>query len=185
MAWVPLAAAAIGTISSAAGSLSSSKAEANAAKYNAQIAEQNATIAEQQSKAAVEQQQRDTYRQAGAIRAAYGASGVTGDGTPMDVLADSYTMAILDRETIKYQYALEAQSYRNEANLQRTNAKNAKKAGYISAASKLLDGGAQTYGYYRTSRAGKIDTPDTGNTKELSSKSTKTTTTTTSTSSKK
>jgi hypothetical protein len=177
---------AISTAAKVGGTLMSSKAEENAAKYNARLSEQNAVIAEQQAAAEVARYKRETYRRVGDIRAGYAASGVTMEGSPLDVLADSYAMATLDEENIKYQGRLEAMNYRNQASLDRAKAKNAKKAGYLSAAGQLLEGGTQTYGYYTTTRpATATETAPESNMKVNSSKSSKTTTTTTSKSSKK
>lgn len=145
MAWVPVAAAIASTVVSTVGAISSAKAQSNAASYNAELARQNATIAEQQSAEALQRQQQDTYRKLGAIRSSYGASGVGTDGSPMDVLMDSYTSSALDAETTKYQYKLKALGYQNDANLDDANAANATKAGVVNATSTLLSGGSKTY----------------------------------------
>lgn len=172
---------AIATAAKVGGTLMESKAEQNAAKYNAKLNEQNAVIAEQQAAAELARYKRDTYRRIGDIRAGYAASGVTMDGSPLDVLADSYAMATLDEENIKYQGRLEAMNYRNQASLDTARAKNAKKAGYLSAAGQLLEGGTQTYGYYTASRPATTKTTPESNMTVNSSKSKTTTTTTTST----
>jgi hypothetical protein len=129
------------TVMSVMGSLSSAKAESNAAKYNASIASQNAKIANEQAASQAEQQRISNYRKLGSIRANYGAAGVTSDGSPMDVLADSYTQGEYDVQSIIYQGKVRAAGYQNTAALDTAAASNAKKSGYINAASSALLGG--------------------------------------------
>lgn len=114
--------------------ISSASAQSSAAKYNAQIARQNADMARQQGEAAQQQQQREAARKLGAMRAAYGASGVDiGSGSPLDVLADSASQAELDRLTIKYNYDARAIGYDNTAMLEDAKAENAKSSGVLNA----------------------------------------------------
>lgn len=137
MAWVALASAAV----SAVGSIKQGQAQADAANYNAAIAAQNATIAQQQGVAAVEAQRRDSARAIGRMKALYGASGVQSDsGSPVDVLADSASMAELDALTTQYNYRLKALGYENQAELDRSNAKNARTSSYLNAASQVMNG---------------------------------------------
>jgi len=130
-----------GSIFGAAGSIISGTAQAGAARYNAAIATQNATIAEQQGEAAAQSVDRNARRKIGSMIAGFGASGVdqtTGSAT--DVLADSVRMATLDKLTTKYNYALRAVSYRNQAKLDETNANNAETAMVFNAMANLTGG---------------------------------------------
>lgn len=117
---------------------------ADAAEYNAQIANQNATIATQQGEAAVQQLGRQQYRQLGAATAAYGASGVTMEGSPTDVLAQSAAEAALDRLTTKYNYQLRALGFQQTAALDEMQAGNARTSGILSA----IGTGVKGYGTY-------------------------------------
>lgn len=127
------------------GALQQASAASKADKYNAAVATQNAQIAKDQADMQLRQQQTDSYRKLGAIKAGYGASGVTSDGSPMDILADSYTQSELDASTIVYNGKVRAAGYTNSANLDRAAASNATTAGYMDAASKALTGGTKTY----------------------------------------
>lgn len=134
--------AAIGSaVMGAAGAEQQGQSQAAAARYNAQIAEQNAEVAKQQGVAAGEAQDRASRMKIGSMVASYGASGVDGgSGSPMDVLAQSVRMATLDSLTTQYNYALKAQSYRNQAGLDEANAKNSLIAGDINATASVFKG---------------------------------------------
>lgn len=129
-------------------SIQQASAASKADKYNANVARGNAQIATDQAQQQLRQQQIDAYRKFGTIKAGYGASGVTSDGSPMDVLADSYTQSELDANTIIYNGKVRAAGYTNSANLGDANATNARKAGYATAASDVLLGTTKTYQAY-------------------------------------
>lgn len=143
-----IALTAVSTAVGVAGAIQQSNAASKADKYNAAVAQQNAQAASDQANSQLQQQQRTAYKQLGAQKAAYGASGVTSDGSPMDVLSDSYTQSELDANTIIYNGKLRAAGYTNQANLDSANASNATTAGYTNAASKALLGGVKTYQAY-------------------------------------
>lgn len=143
------------TIFSAIGSIQQGNAQAKSDAYNASVARQNAKIAEDQGKADLARQQTDAYRKLGAIKAGYGASGITQAGSPMDVLADSFTESQLDANTIIYNSKIKAAGYTNTANLDDASAKNARAAGRTNAASSLLLGGTKAYG--AADKAGYFD----------------------------
>ena len=124
---------------SAAGAQQQGESTAAAARYNAQIAKQNADIATQQGMAAGEAQDRAARLKIGSMVANYGASGVDGaSGSPLDVIAESVRMATLDSLTTKYNYALRARGYKNQAGLEEANAKNALIAGDINATASVF-----------------------------------------------
>ncbi len=139
---------AVSTIVSVGGAIGQASAASKADKFNAAVAQQNATAATEQGAAALKAQQRSAQIQFGAAKAGYGASGVTTDGSPMDVLSDSYTQSELDANNIIYNSKLKAAGYTNQANLDSASASNATRAGYVSAASKALLGGVKTYQAY-------------------------------------
>lgn len=124
----------------AVGSIVQGEANAGAAEYNAAIARQNAAVAQQQGVAAAAAQQRDAARKIGSMVAGYGASGVAGSASALDVLADSARMAELDNLTTKYNYQLKALGYQDEANLQDSNASNSRTSGVLGAVGAGLRG---------------------------------------------
>jgi len=143
---------AIGTAVSVAGAMSSARAQANAANYNAAVASRNAAIARQQTAQDLETQQRQARMQIGAMRAAYGASGVTPEGSPLDVLEQSASAAELDAQNIKYRGELKALGYSEEASLDSSQAGSALAFGNQQSASALLTGATQGLQYYNRTR---------------------------------
>lgn len=132
-------------IAGAIGQLVAGQGQAMAQEYNASIARQNAVIAKQQGEAAAEAQSRNAQRTIGSAIAAYGASGVQGgDGSPVDVLADSARMASLDNLTIKYNYALKAQGYNNQASLDDAAAGYARTSSYLKAGASYMSMGSNS-----------------------------------------
>lgn len=138
--YLTAAAAVVSTI----GAIQQASAASSADKYNAAIATQNAQIATDQANTQLAQQQQDAVRKFGSIKAGYGASGVTSDGSPMDVLADSFTQSEMDANTIIYNGKLRAAGYTNTASLDTASASNAMTAGYTKAASTALLGATKT-----------------------------------------
>lgn len=132
-----------GALISAVGAMSAAKANAQAANYNATIASQNAQVSLDQASAQVAIQQKQARQVEGSLIASVGASGVTMEGSPTDVLQMSVTNAALDAETIKYEGRLKATGYANQAELDRIAAKTATQQGYLTAASSLLTGAGQ------------------------------------------
>jgi hypothetical protein len=139
---------------------------AQAAEYNAAQAQQNAVVARQQAGASAEQQRMAATKHLGTMRASYGASGVTMEGSATDVLAESAGLAELDRLNILYGGELKAAGYeqtaaldRNRAAGLRQSASSAKSSGWGAAGAALIGGGLQAYGMMGASAAG---TPVTG-----------------------
>ena len=125
MAWFALIPAAI----SAVGAIKQGQDAQNAANYNASVAEQTSQ----------EQARRDAIQARmviGQDRANYGASGVTTEGSPLDVLQQSAKMAELDKLTTIYAGATQAASYRAQGKAART-------ASYFQAAGALAGGASK------------------------------------------
>ena len=125
MSWFALIPAAI----SAVGAVKQGQDAQDAANYNASVAEQTSQ----------EQARRDAIQARmviGQDRANYGASGVTTEGSPLDVLQQSAKMAELDKLTTIYAGATQAASYRAQGKAART-------ASYFQAAGSLAEGYAK------------------------------------------
>lgn len=76
----------------------------------------------------------------GSIRAAYGASGVTVEGSPLDVLQMSITDAERDRQQVLYRGELKALGYEDTRTLSLYGAESAKSQADWATASSLLTG---------------------------------------------
>lgn len=137
---------AVGTLSSAAAAQRQGEAAAQAAAFNSQVAKRNATLAIQQSQQDAEAQRRLAYKKIGGAVAAYGASGVTLEGSPLDVLEESVRNAEQDRQTILYKGQLRAMGYESDAALYEFSGENARATGNETATGILLSGGAQIAG---------------------------------------
>lgn len=142
--FIAVAMMAVGTVMSAANQAQQANDAKKAADFNALIAERNAGIARQQAAQDAMLQQQDAARHIGAARAAYGASGVAVEGSPLDVLEASAASAELDRQTILYKGELRAMGYTDDATISRTQGAAAYRSGMMGAASTLLVGGAKT-----------------------------------------
>lgn len=130
------------------GKLTEGSANSAADRFNAGVADQNAQIAAEQGRQQLAQQQTDAYRKLGAIKAGFGASGVTTDGSPLDVLADSYTQAENDANTIVFNSKIRQAGFQNTAALDTAKAGYDENAGYMGAASSALLGAKDTYKAY-------------------------------------
>jgi hypothetical protein len=130
----------------AMGAMQQGKAQSQAATYTAQVADRNAKIARQQADVEQEDQRRENMRQRGAIRAAYGGSGIEMAGSPLDVLEDTAMEQELDVERIGYRGTLRALGENDKANLARAEAENAKSAGAIGAMGSILKAGTSLLG---------------------------------------
>jgi hypothetical protein len=114
-----------GTAISIAGAQSQASANASAASTNAAIMAQNAKIALDEGNLNAANQQRQTIIALGAARAGYGASGVTAEGSPQDVLGSSAANAELDRQVILYKSRLKAFGFNTQADLDTGRAQTA------------------------------------------------------------
>jgi hypothetical protein len=135
------------TAMSAIGGIAQGQQAKSAHNYNAQIAERNAVAARQQASADAAAQQRHARQVLGAARANYGASGVTLEGSPLDVLEMSAANAELDRQNILYKGSLRAMGYESDADMERMQGRSAQAAGYTRAASSVLTGTYKHYAY--------------------------------------
>lgn len=131
MAWVALVAS---TLVSAAGASQAAQAQADAAEYNASVTRMKAEADEAR-------QRREADRKMGSIRSGISKSGVTTEGTPLLVLAESAELAELDAQNIRWTGETSAQLYEAEA-------EGARDSIPYSVGASLLSGGAQAYEAY-------------------------------------
>ena len=140
--WTAAIVAAVGVVSS----LSQAQQQKSAAKYNEKLAENQAVGARQEAAAAANRQQRQSAKTIGTMQASYAASGVSTEGSPLEVLEESARNAELDRLTILWNGESRAQGYQNTAELERSRGKNAMASGYLSAAGSAMKGFAMSGG---------------------------------------
>lgn len=162
MAIAMLATAAVGAYSAVQSGKAAEaqyKSAQQAADYNAEIEAQNARVARQQAGAREEAQRRQARQVLGEQRAALSQAGIGLAGSAADVYGQSAANAELDALNIRYEGELGARgllaqsaltSY--EGKVAGMNAKSAKKAGYVNAASSLLAGATNAYGAYQSGK---------------------------------
>lgn len=139
-----------GAAVSAVGTIGTAISARNAANWNAQKNEQDAAYSTQMAGIEEQRQRMQARKQIGAMRAGYGANGLQIDASVEDILAESASNAELDALLIRQGGVARATGLRNEANLDRTQGKNAMRTGALSAAGVLLSGAGQaSYAYNR------------------------------------
>jgi len=122
----------IGGALQAVGTLQQGLAASSAADFNAKASERDA-------KAKVALSDREARRTQGAARAAIGASGVSLEGSPLDVLTDNELEAALNRFHI-------LQAGRTQASLDRAEAANERTGAFLSAGATLLGSSSRAFG---------------------------------------
>ena len=126
------------------GAIQQGVAGKRAADYNARQSEIRAQASRQQAAADAERKRRDNVRKLGVIRANYAASGVTVEGSPLDILESSAAEGEMDALTIQQRGEVAAQGYEETAELDRFRGEAAFSQGLFSAGSSLLGGFSQT-----------------------------------------
>lgn len=135
---------AAGGMISAYGQMKSGDTAESAYNFNANVAEQNARQAELIS-AQEERQTRIIGKKAiGEMVTGYGASGISMEGSAMDVLAESVAQVELDALNKRYEGKSKAINFRNEATISRYQGSQAKAAAYYGAAATLMTSYADT-----------------------------------------
>ena len=137
----PVSLAIVGLAVSALGSVVGGIQGMQSANYNAKLASRNAEISKRQGELEAERLDRDGRRQRGAISAAYGANNIVGgEGSPLDVLENSFTTAELDKQNLEYAANIKAYGYNAEAAAQKQAGKTALTKGLFNAAGTALSG---------------------------------------------
>jgi hypothetical protein len=131
---------------SAISAISQGNQQKAASKYNAKVAENQAIAARQQAGANAEMQRRSSEKKIGSMQAAYAASGVSMEGSALDILEESARNAEMDRQNILYGGELRAIGSEGTAMLEKSQGANAQTSGYLSAAGSLFKAGASAYG---------------------------------------
>ncbi len=139
---------------SAIGQIQQANAAADAANFNAEVAAVDAIIADQDRQteirvAAAEAADKkiENRRIFASIVTAYGGSGLSKEGSPLDVLGDTATELALDERRTRFagyvanrEGEIKVQRFKNDESLSRLEARNAKSAGGIAAFGAVLGG---------------------------------------------
>lgn len=137
----------LGTAFSTIGQLKQASSQAEQAEFSAKESEmaagrsdRKAALVREQTFDDVKTSARETAKVLGSIRTAYGASGVTMDGTPQEYLESQAAIGKANMIAINHKGILQARAYREEAQSLRRQAEqyriggdNAQTAGLIGA----------------------------------------------------
>lgn len=105
----------LGGVMQAAQAVTTAGNKAAVANYNRRIAQRNEQIALSQAENDAQDKRRQNIRQMGAIRAAYGGSGLDMAGSPLDVLTDTAMEQAYDVDKTEYKGRLRAMGYADRA----------------------------------------------------------------------
>ena len=122
----------------AAGQIFSGEAQAKADNYNASVERQQADVGLTQSYIRGAQIDQQNARARGQQQAAYGASGVTGEGTPLAVMLDQATRGEMNRRLSLYQGQVDATGRYQQSDADAAAAKAARWGSYFNAGATLL-----------------------------------------------
>ena len=134
---------AVSTAVSTAGAITSAVGQAKMANFNARIAEQDAAAARQQGEAEAARKRRAVARALGQRRAAFGAAGVTVEGSPLDLLEDLAAESEIEALDIRRRSLLRARELGIGAARSRFQAGVALEKGAFGATTTALDGSVQ------------------------------------------
>lgn len=130
----------LGTMSSARSQRQEASMQAGLEERNAQIAEQNADMEIAQSRFNAGQIAGENARLRAKQRAAYGASGVTPEGSPLLVEADAAAQDEIDQLAARYEGDVAATRARSEAGSARYRGQIARVVGANRARETLITG---------------------------------------------
>jgi len=138
---------AIGAMQQASAAAAAAQQNAAIADYNRKVSERNAAATLQTTQLESDEKRREGQRRLSSMRVAYGASNLSLEGSPLDVLEDTALEQELDVAKLGYKgrvkavgYKDEAANYAMKAELHRMEAESAQAAGPISAIGKLFGG---------------------------------------------
>ena len=138
---------AAGTVVSAYSAYQQGKMQRDLNEYNAKIAENNKVLADQQYAIDHKEHQKRYRRLLGNQRVSYAKSGVTMEGSVIDVIEDSAIASNWEIQKMKYNRDVRKAGYTASATRSRFVGQSAYWAGKMNAAGTLLTDGMDTYNY--------------------------------------
>lgn len=130
---------------SAVGSIASGSAQARASEANAQISEQNASLERRRSAEEERLFRRDLVRLKGSQATGFASSGVTLEGTPLLVLAETAAEGEKEALAIRTGGAVASNRQLLQASSDRSTGKSARQAGFITGGGTLLGSAATVF----------------------------------------
>ena len=122
------------------GTIYQAQTQSASAKYNAALAEQQAKIERAKADAEISIHDDRTRKLLSRQRAGYGAAGVSSEGSPLAVMADTAAEAERDAVFIRFGHRAKEASYLADARYNRWMAPRYTTSGFLRAGSTLLTG---------------------------------------------
>ena len=138
---------AAGTAVSAYSAYQQGKMQRDLNEYNAKIAENNKILADRQYAIDYRENEKRYRRLLGKQRVGYAKSGVTMEGSVIDVIEDSALANAWEVAKMKYNRDVKKAGYTASAAKSRFVGESAYYTGKMNAAGTLLTGGTETYNY--------------------------------------
>lgn len=130
----------VGALVSGIGSIASGAAQANAANAQAAAYERQAAAERQQAAFNADRQQEKSIKLLSSQRASFLGAGVSLQGSPLDVIADTTRETELDVSAIRYNGEIKAQNFEMQAAAMHAKADAASTGGLIGALSPMIKG---------------------------------------------
>lgn len=131
----------LGTVIGGVGTVLGGIASRQQAQFQSAVARSNAIAAQQQAAAEEVRFRRERARRMGATRAAFGAAGVSMEGTPLDILAEQALIAEEDALLIRFGGQQRAREQRLQAQLFEQEGQGALVGGILKGGSTILTSG--------------------------------------------
>lgn len=127
----------------AVSSISQGNSQANMAKYNAAVSEREARQAKEAAKFEEGRNRQAAESLLSSQKAAFAKGGVTPEGSPLLVQAETAEEAEIDALALRYSGSVAEARAKSQAALDRMQGKAAKTAGYLGAGTSLLKGASK------------------------------------------
>lgn len=153
LAIASLSLAAIGTGVAVYGQMEAAKSAKEMGEYNAKLAENQAAQVDMEARESVRRRREQNRRFMAMQRTAYAKSGVTIEGTPLEVMAETAGILELEALDASRQASQQSMALRGQAAYDRRVGSTQARAAYIGAGASLLSGVAGMAGNTATYRS--------------------------------
>jgi hypothetical protein len=147
MSWLATAAIVVGAIGTGVavyGQVEAAQTAKKMGEYNAKLAESQAAQIDLDSRESVKRRREQNRRFLGTQRTAYAKSGVTIEGSPLEVMAETAGILELEALDASRQATQQTRALRAQGAYDRQVGSNQARAAYIGAGSSLLSGAGNT-----------------------------------------
>ena len=136
--------AAVGTGVAVYGQMEAAKTAKEMGEYNAKLAESQAAQVDMDARESIRRRREQNRKFMGSQRTAYAKSGVTIEGSPLEVMAETSGILELEALDASRQASQQSLALKGQAAYDRRVGSNQARAAYIGAGSSLLSGAANT-----------------------------------------